>query len=542
MDPLFTQQLASAESSGAGLAWQYLGTRHGVYRFFPGNVWGQNGGFCSEYDPRKRPWYVAAASGAKRLILVLDVSGSMSAGVGSNTRINIAKLAAKEVLATLTNADYFGIVIFSSDARKLNSQLVRGTSANIELANDWLDRNVVANGQTYPDAAFTAAFDILDRSAQVESGTSACRSVILFMSDGDPTGNSGDDALGVLRTRTNTPNGKDAFVFTYSLGAEASKTFPKQIACENNGVWARITNTRDLISAMAGYYEFIAAGLERSSAVWTESYVDALGLGLVTTAAFPAYDRTTNPPTLVGVAGVDVKMSDFLSTGASASDTLDVLVARSSICGSFNATYCTLEALRGEEKCDSSRFQAQCSADTAANTCALSATGSAFCAVQGSNYNSEAQYTSVACCAPASSSSAEGAGSAIVVGGVVGGIALLAVVGAAVYFKSRKSAKAPASSASAAPPQQAAPVPPPSQAPQADVHTTAHSASTFSYSNPNARPTAYSGQPPAGHTVSSMGYYPAQGQYAQGPPGYGMPPTSTAPGGPPAYTNTGGYA
>ena len=29
------------------------------------------------YDPRKRPWYVAASSGPKDVILILDTSGSM---------------------------------------------------------------------------------------------------------------------------------------------------------------------------------------------------------------------------------------------------------------------------------------------------------------------------------------------------------------------------------------------------------------------------------------------------------------------------------
>lgn len=530
---ILERRLASPVSA-SGTCVQSAHVQTGIYRFYPANVWGaSSSGFCSEYDPRKRPWYVAAASGAKRLILILDVSGSMAAGVGSNTRINIAKLAAREVLATLTNADYFAIVVFSSDARKMNTRLLRGTASNIDAAYSWIDSNVIASGRTFPDTAFTAAFDILDASAQAEIGSSACRSVMLFMSDGDPTDNSGNDALNVLRARTATPAGRDAFVFSYSLGAEASKDFPKQIACENNGVWARITNTRDLISAMAGYYEFIAAGLSRSTAVWTESYVDALGLGLVTTAAFPAYDRTTDPPTLVGIAGVDVKMADFLSTGASASDTLDVLVARSSLCGSFNATYCTLEKLRGAERCDSSRFQAQCGTANADDTCPDSASGDAFCAASSQVYTSTAGYTSAACCEAANSASDDGtAVSGAVVGGVAAGVVLVVLVAAFAFMRSRKQAKPPSAAgptphtASAGMPAQATHASPVSAPPSAPSHLSAPSAGAYPYGQPPTQVGAQ--QAPPNYQMASLGYYASN----QAPAAYGHYGGPTQAGGP----------
>ena len=33
---------------------------------------------CDAYDPRYRPWYAAAASGPKDVVLVIDCSGSMA--------------------------------------------------------------------------------------------------------------------------------------------------------------------------------------------------------------------------------------------------------------------------------------------------------------------------------------------------------------------------------------------------------------------------------------------------------------------------------
>lgn len=48
-------------------------------------------------DPRIRPWYVAASSGPKDVVIVLDVSGSMS----QYNRLDLAKEAAETVINTL---------------------------------------------------------------------------------------------------------------------------------------------------------------------------------------------------------------------------------------------------------------------------------------------------------------------------------------------------------------------------------------------------------------------------------------------------------
>ena len=63
------------------------------------------------------PWYVAAASGPKDVILVLDVSGSMS----FLNRLNIMKEAAKTVIETLSFVDFVGIVKFASSASYLGN-------------------------------------------------------------------------------------------------------------------------------------------------------------------------------------------------------------------------------------------------------------------------------------------------------------------------------------------------------------------------------------------------------------------------------------
>ena len=54
----------------------YLKLRNSVFRIFPGSPNTCPNG-RNDYDPRVRPWYIAASSGPKDVILVLDTSGSM---------------------------------------------------------------------------------------------------------------------------------------------------------------------------------------------------------------------------------------------------------------------------------------------------------------------------------------------------------------------------------------------------------------------------------------------------------------------------------
>jgi hypothetical protein len=93
----------------------YSGFQEGVHVSWPARDWATEPdltgcrtyqGKCPSFDPRIRNWYVAASSGPKNLVIILDVSGSM----GDLNRINLAKSAAKSVLDTLTFADYVNVI------------------------------------------------------------------------------------------------------------------------------------------------------------------------------------------------------------------------------------------------------------------------------------------------------------------------------------------------------------------------------------------------------------------------------------------------
>jgi len=97
--------------------WMYFGAVDGSYSIYPGRMWPRDsdGGCGRKYDPRVRPWYLSASNGPKNVIFILDTSGSM----GQYGRMQLLKKAAKQVIDSLTFADYIGLVDFDSEARTM---------------------------------------------------------------------------------------------------------------------------------------------------------------------------------------------------------------------------------------------------------------------------------------------------------------------------------------------------------------------------------------------------------------------------------------
>lgn len=88
------------------LRWQYFGSSSGLIRLYPAREWDTNfAGFYNDYDPRVRNWYIAATSGPKDVLIIIDCSLSMT-----GKKFDIAKSVAKAVIDTLTAHDYINVI------------------------------------------------------------------------------------------------------------------------------------------------------------------------------------------------------------------------------------------------------------------------------------------------------------------------------------------------------------------------------------------------------------------------------------------------
>lgn len=339
--------------------WQYFGTTDGNNRIYPGAV--QE--VCNSYDPRVRPWYVAASSGPKDVILVLDVSGSMS----SNGRMGLMKEAAISVLETLTLSDYFGIVVFSSNANVMESNLLSATEENIKKGIDTVNRLSPNGGTNFYDA-FVKTFNLMKTSKQNER-TSSCHTAVLFLTDGENTGN---DPLPLINSKMN--EFENTVVFSYVLGAQGSINVPKAISCATNGVFSTIPDSGDLVSKMSHYYNYFAAlRADDPNPVWVEPYIDAFGAGEMTTASLAVYDKTNDPHKLIGVIGIDLLVSTMKQLEPNYQNLLNKLKFRSSKCSTMTElTSCQMDILRaGDEFGEGNNNFNRCNTDS---DCKLNAT------------------------------------------------------------------------------------------------------------------------------------------------------------------------
>lgn len=346
----------------------YYGNDDGMFRFYPGVLqdcpYGE-----SEYDPRVRPWYVAASSGPKDIILVLDTSGSME----NADRMSIMKDAAKRVVNTLGVSDYFSVIEFNGSANTISNNvnlLQRATADNKANAIANIDK-LKPKGATNFFSGFDLAFKTFSDS-ETDELSSGCNKAILFLTDGE-MGDNKDVLFQLLDNKAAdyTDNGKSApAIFTYSFGSGADSVVPKEIACRYDGVWSEVKDGGDLAQSMGAYYKYFAnaGGMSEDDFVaWVAPYEYSTTGELGTTASAPVYDRSVNPPILAGVVGLDfsfVAMERALGNEGEASKNaiVDKIVKRSvAVCPGLNYTedVCQLESLR-EYGSGEQRIEARC--------------------------------------------------------------------------------------------------------------------------------------------------------------------------------------
>merc|ERR1712196_135212 len=95
--------------------------------------------YCPDsWDPRYRPWYVNVVTGPKDVVIVLDISGSMSTNPASKRNIKAIE-AIERLMLTFTERDYVGLVLFNDRALVPAEQCpgLKETSAGARWCVEW---------------------------------------------------------------------------------------------------------------------------------------------------------------------------------------------------------------------------------------------------------------------------------------------------------------------------------------------------------------------------------------------------------------------
>ncbi|XP_018059590.1 PREDICTED: voltage-dependent calcium channel subunit alpha-2/delta-4-like isoform X2 [Atta colombica] len=238
---------------------------------------------ADQYDCRVRSWFIEAATCSKDMVILMDVSGSMT-GFGKT----IAKTTVNSILDTLSNNDFVTLLKYSNETTEFvpcfKDMLIQATPENLDTfkkSMDKIDTDNVAN----LTEAFTKAFSLL-KTYREERGCNAdspCNQLIMLVTDGVPGGKLGNNLKEVFKKWNWNENSTHVpvRVFTYLIGKEATKMDELQWmvrSCLNRGDYKHIQTQEEVREQVLKYIPVVARPLVLQSVVhpivWTHAYAD----------------------------------------------------------------------------------------------------------------------------------------------------------------------------------------------------------------------------------------------------------------------------
>ncbi|XP_068172505.1 voltage-dependent calcium channel subunit alpha-2/delta-2a isoform X1 [Antennarius striatus] len=293
----------------SSLRWQVFGSATGVTRYYPATPW-RAPNKIDLYDVRRRPWYIQGASSPKDMVIIVDVSGSVS-----GLTLKLMKTSVVEMLDTLSDDDYVNVARFNEKADAVVPCFRTLVQANVRNKKIFKEAvmHMQAKGTTDYKSGFTFAFEqLLNESSAPRAN---CNKMIMMFTDG------GEDRAQEIFEKYNWPN-KSVRVFTFSVGQHNYDVTPLQwIACANKGYYFEIPsigairiNTQEYLDVLGR--PMVLAGYKAKQVQWTNVYQDALGLGLVITGTMPVFNLTADSDSsqnqlILGVMGVDIAIHEI---------------------------------------------------------------------------------------------------------------------------------------------------------------------------------------------------------------------------------------
>jgi hypothetical protein len=244
---------------------QFFVMANGVTRSYPSlasNILADMGE--AGYMPHWESWSIAAATGPRDVVILIDTSGSMK-----GEKLKFAKIAAKRVILSLTQADRVGVVAFAGEATGIGG----GDGAG-SCNPDTLNRATKTAKQHMLDGVSGLAAEMrADINNAVEKGLGYFYSnsswvdnnrmkLIYIFSDGADGEHDAHEALASMNVN------RSIRVFAHRDGIIDAKSMIhdqglQDMVCRNRGVMATIGYTQQVpLSIHASLYSYASADLE----------------------------------------------------------------------------------------------------------------------------------------------------------------------------------------------------------------------------------------------------------------------------------------
>jgi Mg-chelatase subunit ChlD len=184
----------------------------------------------------KRTGFFGLTIESKRVVFVIDISGSMKENVGGagpdakSKKSDLAKAELKRVLASLEDGALFDIVFFSSAVRVWKPDMQVSDQKTRKEAVDFVDAAEVVGGTNTYDA-LEAAFAIGDmgkgKKREADPTGDARVDSIVFLSDGKPSVGRTTDPDAIRTAVKGWNRARRIAISAIAFGAEKDAVDPK---------------------------------------------------------------------------------------------------------------------------------------------------------------------------------------------------------------------------------------------------------------------------------------------------------------------------
>ncbi|XP_004368808.1 inter-alpha-trypsin inhibitor heavy chain H4 [Trichechus manatus latirostris] len=242
--PSLTQQQKSPGQQDTVLDGNFI-VRYDVDRALSGgSIQIENGYFVHYFAPERLPTM------PKNVVFVIDKSGSMSGRKIQQTREALIK-----ILDDLRPKDQFNLVVFSRASTQWKPSLVPASAKNVKEAKSYA-ASIQALGGTNINNAMMTAVELLDNSNRQELLPAGGVSLIILLTDGNPT--EGETNPAKIQKNVREAIDGQYSLFCLGFGFDVSYTFLEKLALDNRGLARRIYEDSDSALQLQDFYQGVA--------------------------------------------------------------------------------------------------------------------------------------------------------------------------------------------------------------------------------------------------------------------------------------------
>uniref|UniRef100_A0A3Q2HNQ1 Inter-alpha-trypsin inhibitor heavy chain 4 n=3 Tax=Equus TaxID=9789 RepID=A0A3Q2HNQ1_HORSE len=242
--PTLSQQRKSPEQQDTVLNGNFI-VRYDVNRTVSGgSIQIENGYFVHYFAPEGLPTI------PKNVIFVIDQSGSMAGRKIQQTREALIK-----IVDDLGPKDQFNLVCFNEEATQWKPSLVPASAENMKEARNFA-AGIMARGGTNINDAVLLAVQLLERANKQELLPAGSVSLIILLTDGDPT--VGETNRANIQKNVQEAISGQCSLFCLGFGFHVSYAFLEKLALDNGGLARRIYEDSDSALQLQDFYQEVA--------------------------------------------------------------------------------------------------------------------------------------------------------------------------------------------------------------------------------------------------------------------------------------------